>query len=131
MQPAVSCGETTLRDFAVDRGRRDTWKDGRRRSGGLGLAGGTCYFFHRMPKLTVDAGREAQQNRADVEMGLKTPSDHCAELEEDIGDEIERRAAGAKPIMETARKYDVPLKMSWKPSGGSFQQPEAAKPQRG
>ena len=29
-------------------------------------------------RVTVDAGREAQQNRADVEMGLKTLSDHFA-----------------------------------------------------
>ena len=41
--------------------------------------------------MIVDAGREAQQNRADVEMGLKTLSDHFAELGADFGEEIERR----------------------------------------
>ena len=52
--------------------------------------------------MTVDAGREAQQNRADVEMGLKTLSDHYAEFGADFGEEIERRAADAKLILETA-----------------------------
>ena len=70
-------------------------------------------------RVTTDAGREAQQNRADVEMGLKTLSDHYAELGADFGEEIERRAADAKLIMETALKYGVPLEMLWKPSGGS------------
>ena len=74
-------------------------------------------------RVTVDAGREAQQNRADVEMGLKTLSDHYAELGADFGEEIERRAADAKLIMETARKYDVPLEMLWKPSGGQLSAP--------
>jgi capsid protein len=66
-------------------------------------------------RVTVDAGREAQQNRADVEMGLKTLSDHFAELGADFGEEIERRAADAKLILQTATKYDVPVGMLWKP----------------
>ena len=68
-------------------------------------------------RVTVDAGREAQQNRADVEMGLKTMSDHFQELGADFGEEIERRAADAKLILETAQKFDVPIEMLWKPSG--------------
>jgi capsid protein len=67
-------------------------------------------------RVTVDAGREAQQNRADVEMGLKTLSDHYAELGADFGEEIERRAADAKLILETARKHGVPPEMLWKPA---------------
>jgi capsid protein len=67
--------------------------------------------------VTVDAGREAQQNRADVEMGLKTLSDHFNELGADFGEEIERRAADAKLILETATKYGVPVDMLWKPNG--------------
>ena len=74
-------------------------------------------------RVSVDAGREAQQNRADVEMGLKTLSDHYAELGADFGEEIERRAADAKLIMETARKYDVPLEMLWKPADGRLSVP--------
>jgi len=70
-------------------------------------------------RITVDAGREAQQNRSDVEMGLKTISDHYEELGADFGEELERRARDAKMILETAAKYGVPLEMLWKPSGGS------------
>jgi capsid protein len=70
-------------------------------------------------RVTVDAGREAQQNRADVEMGLKTLSDHFQELGADFGEEIERRAADAKLILETAAKHGVPVEMLWKPSGAA------------
>ncbi len=71
-------------------------------------------------RVTVDAGREAQQNRADVEMGLKTLSDHFQELGADFGEEIERRASDAKMILETALKYGVPVEMLWKPSGAAL-----------
>jgi len=70
-------------------------------------------------RVTTDAGREAQQNRADVEMGLKTLSDHFNEQGADFGEEIERRAADAKLILETAEKYGIPAEMLWKPAGGS------------
>ena len=69
-------------------------------------------------RVTTDAGREAQQNRADVEMGLKTLSDHYAELGADFGEEIERRAADAKLILDTAARHGVPVEMLWRPSGG-------------
>lgn len=72
-------------------------------------------------RITVDAGREAQQNRADVEMGLKTISDHYQELGADFGEELERRARDARMIIDTASKYDVPVDMLWKPTGGSNQ----------
>jgi hypothetical protein len=50
-------------------------------------------------------------------MGLKTISDHFEELGADFGEELERRVRDARLILETARKYDVPLEMLWKPSG--------------
>jgi capsid protein len=71
-------------------------------------------------RVTVDSGREAQQNRSDVEMGLKTLSDHFNEQGADFGEEIERRASDAKLIMETAEKYGIPVEMLWKPSGGQI-----------
>ena len=74
-------------------------------------------------RVTVDAGREAQQNRADVEMGLKTLSDHFQELGADFGEEIERRASDAKLILETAEKHGVPVEMLWKPTGGALTPP--------
>jgi capsid protein len=67
-------------------------------------------------RVTVDAGREAQQNRADVEVGLKRLSDHFRELGADFGEKIERRASDAKLILETAAKHGVPVDMLWKPS---------------
>ena len=82
-------------------------------------------------RVTVDAGREAQQNRADVEMGLKTLSDHYAELGADFGEEIERRAADAKLILETAEKHGVPVEMLWKPAGGMAAPPEPDEPPPG
>jgi len=69
-------------------------------------------------RITVDAGREAQQNRADVEMGLKTISDHYQELGADFGEELERRAQDARRILDVAAKYKVPVEMLWKPTGG-------------
>jgi capsid protein len=68
-------------------------------------------------RITVDAGREAQQNRADVETGLKTVSDHYQELGMDFREELERRAQDARAILDAAEKYTVPVSMLWKPSG--------------
>lgn len=67
-------------------------------------------------RVSVDAGREAQQNRADVEMGLKTLSDHFAELGAEFGEELERRARDAKMILETADRWGVPAEMLWGPA---------------
>jgi capsid protein len=58
-------------------------------------------------RVTVDAGREAQQNRSDVEAGLKTLSDHFAELGMDIHEEVEKRAQEMKLIEETAQRYGL------------------------
>ena len=68
-------------------------------------------------RITVDAGREAQQNRADVETGLKTIEDHYSELGMDYREELEKRAQNAKAIIDAASKYGVPVSMLWKPSG--------------
>ena len=76
----------------------------------------------------MDAGREAQQNRADVEMGLKTISDHYEELGADFGEELERRARDAKMILEVAAKHGVPVEMLWKPAGSQTVQSVASPP---
>lgn len=68
-------------------------------------------------RVSVDAGRESQQNRADVEMGLKTISEHYEELGADFGEEIERRARDVRMILEAAEKYGVPVELLWKPAG--------------
>jgi capsid protein len=82
-------------------------------------------------RVTVDAGREAQQNRADVEMGLKTLSDHFNEQGADFGEEIERRASDAKLILDTAAKHGVPVDMLWKPNGMPVTLPEQEEPPPG
>jgi capsid protein len=82
-------------------------------------------------RVTVDAGREAQQNRADVEMGLKTLSDHFNEQGADFGEEIERRASDAKLILDTAAKHGVPVDMLWKPNGMPVTLPEQEEPTPG
>lgn len=68
-------------------------------------------------RITVDAGREAQQNRADVETGLKTLEDHFSEIGMDFREELEKRAQNARAILDAAEKYNVPVTMLWKPSG--------------
>jgi len=71
-------------------------------------------------RVTVDAGREAESHRKDVEMGLLSFSDHYSELGADFREELERRAQDAKAILETAARYGVPVEMLWKPRGMSL-----------
>ena len=78
----------------------------------------TRVSFTTPRRITVDAGREAQQNRADVEMGLKTLAEHFAELGMDFTEEMEIRAQNAKALLELAEKYQVPLELLYRPSGG-------------
>ena len=70
-------------------------------------------------RITVDAGREAQQNRADVEMGLKTLSQSFGELGQDFEEEMRTRARNARYLIDLAAEFDIPLEMLWKPSGGT------------
>lgn len=80
-------------------------------------------------RVTVDAGREAQQNRADVETGLKTLSDHYSELGMDFREELERRAQDAKAILDAAQRYGIPVEMLYRPSGTqSISQPQQDTP---
>jgi len=74
-------------------------------------------------RVTVDAGREAQQNRADVEMGLKTISQSYGELGLDFEEEMRVRARNARFLVELAAEYQIPLEMLWRPSGGTSATP--------
>ena len=67
-------------------------------------------------RVTVDAGREAAANQRDIEMGLKTLSDHFAELGMNPRDEIRRRASDARLLIDTATEFNVPLSMLYRPS---------------
>ena len=71
-------------------------------------------------RITVDAGREAQQHRSDLEVGLTSWSDHFAELGADFREEAERRGADAAFLLEVAKKYAIPLDMLWKPTGAAL-----------
>jgi len=67
-------------------------------------------------RVTVDAGRDAAQNRADIEFGLKTLGEECQENGEHFSTMIQRRAIEAAEIKSMAEQYDVPLWMLYKPS---------------
>ncbi len=82
------------------------------------MEGWTKVAFTTPRRITVDAGREAQQNRADVEMGLKTLHSHFAEQGMDFDEEMEIRAQNARALLDLVEKYSIPLELIWKPSGG-------------
>jgi len=85
------------------------WNAGSRANGDIQNAAGTYWHGQR-------------------QMGLKTLSDHYAELGADFGEEIERRTSDAKLILETAAKYSVPVDMLWKATGSTLSpQPVLAK----
>ena len=78
-----------------------------------------CSWTHPR-KLTVDAGREEQQNRENVEMGLKTLEESFAECGQDFEDEMRTRADNARFIMRLAGIPDsepIPLYMLYKVNG--------------
>ena len=75
--------------------------------------------YQKPRRVTVDAGREAQQNRADVETGLKTLSESYAELGLDFEEQAEIRAQDARILIDLAAKYSIPLDLLYRPSTGS------------
>jgi capsid protein len=91
--------------------------------------GWTRVAFTTPRRITVDAGREAQQNRSDVEMGLKTLSEHFAEQGMDFAEEMEIRAQNARALLDLAEKFGVPIDMLWKPSGGIAATPAVGEPE--
>ena len=91
--------------------------------------GWTRVAFTTPRRITVDAGREAQQNRSDVEMGLKTLSEHFAEQGMDFAEEMEIRAQNARALLDLAEKFSVPIEMLWKPTGGIMATPAVGEPE--
>ena len=67
-------------------------------------------------RVTVDAGRDAAQNRADIEMGIKTFGENAQEEGEHLSSLIRRRASEAKMFIDEAKRHDVPLWMVYKPT---------------
>lgn len=66
-------------------------------------------------RLTIDAGRDAAQDRADLELGLLSMSEIYAQRGLDLRTEVQKRAKDFKYIMDTAEKEGVPLWMLYKP----------------
>jgi hypothetical protein len=66
-------------------------------------------------RLTIDAGRDAAQDRADVELGLLSLSELYAQRGLDLRTEVQKRAKDFRYIMDTAEKEGVPLWMLYKP----------------
>lgn len=66
-------------------------------------------------KVTVDAGRDAQQNRQDIESGLKTLTQNYLEEGEDPKEQMRSNAAEKRYLLDLAKEFDVPLSMLYKP----------------
>jgi hypothetical protein len=81
----------------------------------------SCEYWNKVlwttPKrVTVDAGRDAAQNRADIELGIKTIGENCLEEGEHFSQLVRRRAIEAKMMKDAAKEHDVPLWMIYKPT---------------
>lgn len=83
-------------------------------------------------RATVDAGREEQQQRLNVEVGLKTLENAYSEMGLDFEDEMQTRAVNARHIMRLAGIADsepIPLWMLYKPQGSQVIQIESNQPE--
>jgi capsid protein len=66
--------------------------------------------------VTVDAGREAANDRADVEMGLLSMSELYAQRGLDFRSEMQKRAADMVHIKDLAEEYGIPFELLFRPS---------------
>jgi capsid protein len=66
--------------------------------------------------VTVDAGREAANDRADVEMGLLSMSELYAQRGLDFRTEMHKRAADMVHIKNLADEYGIPFELLFRPS---------------
>ncbi len=66
-------------------------------------------------KVTVDAGRDAQQNRMDIESGLKTLTENYLEEGQDPKEQMRANAAEKRYLLDLSKEFDVPLSMLYKP----------------
>lgn len=77
-------------------------------------------------RVSVDAGREAQANRDDIILGIKTLEEHFAEQGKDFESEMRKRAQNAALMVKLAEEYKLPLDMLWNP--GKTTPPAASVP---
>jgi capsid protein len=66
--------------------------------------------------VTVDAGREAANDRADVEMGLLSMSELYAQRGLDFRTEMAKRASDMVHIKDLAEQYGIPFELLFRPS---------------
>jgi len=64
-------------------------------------------------RITVDAGREARENRADWQCGLRTLQEDLSERAIDPEQHLEQRGREAAKAVAVSKKYNVPLWMVW------------------
>lgn len=72
--------------------------------------------------VTVDAGRDAANDRNDVEMGLLSMSELYAQRGLDFRTEMKKRADDMNYIIETAKAAGIPVWMLYKPGFNWLQQ---------
>ena len=71
-------------------------------------------------RLTVDASRDAAQNRADIVAGLKTFSENAAEEGEHYSTLLKKRVREAKMIVDECAAEGVPLWMVYNPGAAAL-----------
>jgi capsid protein len=67
-------------------------------------------------RVTVDAGREAANDRADVELGLLSMSELYAQRGLDFRSEMAKRAEDMAYIVNLAKQTGLPIEMLYKPT---------------
>jgi capsid protein len=75
--------------------------------------------------VTVDAGRDAANDRNDVEMGLLSMSELYAQRGLDFRTEMDKRANDMAFIIDKAKKAGIPVWMLYKPGFNWLQQGQA------
>ena len=81
--------------------------------------------------VTVDAGREAANDRADVEMGLLSMSELYAQRGLDFRTEMQKRASDMVHIQNLAKQYGIPFELLFRPSNtpvGTVESVDQAEP---
>ena len=66
--------------------------------------------------VTVDAGRESANDRADVELGMVSLSEIYAQRGMDFRAEMEKRAQDMAHIAELAKEYGLPFELLYRPT---------------
>jgi capsid protein len=81
--------------------------------------------------VTVDAGREAANDRADIEMGLMSPSELFGTRGLDFRTESIKRAADMAFLQDLAKQYGIPFELLFRPTNtplGTVAQVDQAEP---